>query len=180
MAEPIPIHRTEDEALGHAGIAITLGGRGFTLRPLTMAEVKAWKATYATWDAWAQSLTDLSSANLRSANLAHDRTERMLDMLLAYDVDTTLGGRDAVESIATPDEIEEAYAAVRRAALPFVRHMTTDPDLRYLVAELEGRGQALLEAYAAIALLRSQQDSSPSSSSATSPDSEPGETSSES
>ncbi len=68
--------------------------------------------------------------------------DRTLDLVLSYDVDAALGGREWVEANATDEEVYHLLRRLIEVTFPFVR------DLRSLVAELRALGLADLVASA--------------------------------
>jgi len=126
--------RTEEEIV--AGLlSVTVGAIRKPLRVLTMRESRVWKA----------GLVQAIGGNLATMNLAgvedvapfvDAAADRILDLVVAYDVDGSLGGRDWLESKASDAEVYAVFRRCLEVSFPFVR------DLRSALAEIRALGLA--------------------------------------
>lgn len=123
--------RTEVEIVG-ATIAVTVGGRPRSIRVLSMAESRAWKVELFRSGKGVGKL-DLSGPDSLEpvVTLVGDK---VLDLVIAYDVDATLGGREYVFKTASDVEVYAIFRECLRVSFPFV------PDLRTAVAEIRALG----------------------------------------
>lgn len=109
----------EEEAIvTRAGLEVVLGGHERTVLPLVITANRIWKTKVAhaiaeRWGAlggvgdWKDVIRLLSGSE-----------DVLLDLLLAYDADASLGGREWIESHATARELLEAFKVVAREAFP--------------------------------------------------------------
>jgi hypothetical protein len=109
----------EEEAIvTRAGLSVVLGGTERTVAPLVIADNRAWKdkvidAIAERWGAlggvgdWKDVVRMLAGSD-----------DALLDLLLAYDTDATLGGREWIEHHATAREVLEAFKVVAKEAFP--------------------------------------------------------------
>ena len=109
-----------------------LEAKSVMIRELPVLKIKAaraWKAQLGT-----TRIDDLDDYSVP--------TDIMLDLLLAYDTTGVLGGREAIEEVATDVEVFNAFQEVLRASFPFVSDpLTVIPDFgRIVVASLLARG----------------------------------------
>jgi hypothetical protein len=109
----------EEEAIvTRAGLSVVLGGLERTVRPLVIADNRIWKSKVV--DAIAERWGALGGVGdwKDVIRLLSGSEDVLLDLLLAYDIDATLGGREWVESKATARELLEAFKVVAREAFP--------------------------------------------------------------
>lgn len=129
MAEPTPLHERTEDARASGLLHFTLGGDPVELPVLRIRAAREWKAKLDAADA--SGGTDLDHP-----------IEVMLDLLVAYDVQGVLGGRDAIEDRATDREVYAAFSEVLAATFPFVRDsraMMADDFARMVAVALLGR-----------------------------------------
>lgn len=127
--------RSLEQRVTQAPVEFRLGGEPVSLRVLTIAEAREWKAyvsaklgelagTQTTGDA----LVELLMRILR------DSTDELLDVVLRYDLDGIIPGREVddeaglyrstwVDEHATELEVEDAFLAVVTVGLPFGRRV---------------------------------------------------------
>lgn len=153
-----PPQRTEAEIVSRAGIPVMVGGIEKRVPILPIKPTREWRTKMATTAAGRfgelRSLTDLNSA----AGAAGEMTEIALELVLDYDREAALGGREWLEEHATDAEIYEAFKAIAGYAYPFTR------DLPRAAAWLEVLQDALRTAQGASAA--STNSPSPSGASA--------------
>jgi hypothetical protein len=108
-----------------AGILeVQVGGTERSLRVLRIAEGRAWKKQLGDLIAEVSNLDIPSSADDISkmvgifANLPSDR---IITLVMAYDVDNVLGGPEKFEAEASEDESYRAFRAMLEATFPFIR-----------------------------------------------------------
>lgn len=109
----------EEEAIViRAGLSVVLDGRERTVAPLVIADNRIWKAKVV--DAIAERWGALGDVGdwKDVIRLLSGSEDVLLDLLLAYDRDSTLGGRDWIEHNATARELLEAFKVVAREAFP--------------------------------------------------------------
>jgi hypothetical protein len=128
------VSRSEGEIVGKL-LEVSVGGLKKPLRILSMRESKIWKASLV-----GGLSTDIGKLELRSAEdigpVVDVAADKILDLVVGYDVDGTLGGREWLEDHATDEEI---YLVLRRcleASFPFVK------DLRSALSEVQRMGLA--------------------------------------
>lgn len=116
MTDPTPLRPDEEVAGGF--ISATLGGQAKSLPVLSVARNRKWKqqfdATAAEIGASAES--DDFEEVVRALS---DSIEKMLDLLIAYDDTSSLGGREWIDQHATDREVYELFKKVTDAAFPF-------------------------------------------------------------
>jgi hypothetical protein len=107
-----------------AGILeVQVGGAERSLRVLRITEGRAWKKELGNLIAEISDLDIPSSADdIRKmvgifANLPSDR---MIALVMAYDVDGVLGGPEKFEAEASEDESYRAFRAMLEATFPFI------------------------------------------------------------
>jgi hypothetical protein len=122
--------RSEEDVLANAGLAVTVGGVRKSIRALPIKANRDWKELLAERarhlidgipvesDDWGAVIQAVSGS-----------TELMLELVLAYDRDAALGGREWLESHATDAEIYAAFKTVMVAAFPFLRDAGLYPAL---------------------------------------------------
>lgn len=125
--------RTEE--LGEAGLLhLHVGQDIVPLRVLTIEESDAWQATFAE----SYAALEVPKSPLEGGELLRKMMEvgpaATLDLLLAYDLDGALGGRESLRKRMTKAQLRAAFDAILEAELPL------DPDERRSV--LEGFGLA--------------------------------------
>lgn len=129
-----PAKRTEDEIV--AGLlTVTLGAIRKPLRILTMREARVWKLSLV-----GKLGGEIGSLDLASTKdvgpLIEAAADRILDLVVAYDVDGSLGGREWLESHASDLEVYSVFRRLLEVSFPFVR------DLRTALAEIRALGLA--------------------------------------
>lgn len=154
MSGPIGIVRPEADGLWANPVSFLLGGRPAMVRPLTMRESRAWKALLAEkLSATVASIVASAESWETTLNAFSGMTDEMLELLLAFDLDHTLGSKDDVEELATPAEITRAFTEVVQTAFP-------------LPGDLWKRPEALAQVIRALAAMRPSAPSSDSFSNA--------------
>ena len=103
------IERTE--AAGESGLlTLSMGGQPVTLRALTLAESDAWLATLG--DTLASldvgDVDDARSGDQMLRDLLVQASHAALDLVVSYDLDGVLGGRDAIRATMTKSELKDA------------------------------------------------------------------------
>ena len=134
--------RTELEIVSRAGIPVIVGGREKRIPILPMGPTRAWRERLAS-EAGAQygqlrSMSDLTSA----LATAGDLTDKLLELVLEYDRDATLGGREWLEEHATDAEVYEAFKAIASYVYPFARDLARAPALLEMLLDAAGRAGA--------------------------------------
>lgn len=130
-----PAKRSEEEIV--AGLlTVTLGGtHRKPLRVLTMREARVWKLSLV-----GKLGGEIGSLDLASTKdvgpLIEAASDRILDLVVAYDVDGTLGGREWLEDHASDLEVYSVFRRLLEVSFPFVR------DLRTALAEIRALGLA--------------------------------------
>lgn len=134
-AEPTTIPRTEDEKVA-AQIPVVLGTVTKALRVLSMRESRKWKLGLV--NAVGGASGGLARMDLGKTGdlgpLADAAADRILELVIAYDVDGSLGGRDWIEEHATDAQVYAVFRTVLSLSFPFVT------DLRTALAELRALG----------------------------------------
>lgn len=128
--------RTEEQIVA-AVIPTVVGGKSKLLRILTMRESRTWKAGLVDAVSGGIGSMDLSSSS-DFAPVLDAAADKILELVVAYDVDGSLGGREWLETNATDAEV---YLVLRRClevSFPFVK------DLRTALAEIRALGLAEL------------------------------------
>lgn len=122
--------RTEAEIVTRAGLPVVLGGVAKRVPPLTIGANRRWKELVV---ATVREQTGASLASLNDWNtvaaLLVGATDMLLDLLLAYDETSALGGREWIEAHATDEEVYAAFKVVATAAFPFARDAGRFPSL---------------------------------------------------
>jgi hypothetical protein len=132
--------RSEQEIATRAGIPVVVGGIEKRIPVLPMGPTRAWRERLAT-AAGEQYGRMRSMSELTSAlAMAGDLTEQLLELVLEYDRDATLGGREWLEEHATDGEIYEAWKAIAGHVYPFARDLARAPALLEML--LAAAGQA--------------------------------------
>jgi hypothetical protein len=126
--------RTEEEVVTGL-LAVTLGGRKKPVRVLTMRESRVWKLELVEVLGKGIGSMDLSSAS-DVGPVMTAAIEKITDLVVAYDVDGTLGGRDWLETNATDQEVYAAFRLMLERSFPFVK------DLRTALTEIRALGLA--------------------------------------
>lgn len=148
--------RTED--LGERGVLpIIMGGRTHELRTLTLRESRAWKRKLA------EAIARLDGELHPSADgadfigtLLTIGDEERIAILVAYDVEGVLGGRDHIEDTMRAEELAPAVEAVLDAQAPF-----GEADVPSVVAAF-GRPVRVLGGLLSTLVATSARESSPS------------------
>lgn len=129
-----PAKRTEDEIVGGL-LTVVLGSIRKPLRILTMREARVWKLSLV-----GKLGGEIGSLDLASTKdvgpLIEAASDRILDLVVAYDVDGTLGGREWLEGNASDLEVYSVFRRMLEVSFPFVR------DLRTALAEIRALGLA--------------------------------------
>jgi hypothetical protein len=129
--------RTAEDVLG-AILPVTIGGQGRNLPVLPIGACRTWRSTLAT--TVDQGIGKLNLGDLGDGSEVLTAIgDQVLELVIAYDIDSALGGREYLETHATDGEL---YAILRRlleVSFPFVK------DLRGLIVELKllGLGELL-------------------------------------
>lgn len=135
-----PAVRTEEEIVA-ALLPVVLGGRKKGLRVLTIREARKWKLALVE-----VGVKGIASADLRGADdvgpLFDAAIEKIVELVVAYDVDGSLGGREWIEANASDQEVYAIFRKTLDVSFPFVR------DLRTALAEIRALGVADLLASA--------------------------------
>ena len=163
MMEPTPLRPDEQVAGGF--LYVTLGGEQRELRVLPMAQSRQWKQQLA--DAVRKVVTEIGVTEHAGdvADLIADQADAMLDLLIAYDVDSKLPDREWLDSHATDTECYVALKRVTAATYPFAPAvLRIVPDLMPLLADSLTRGIAT--GMVAISSLRSTSSARPSTAGA--------------
>lgn len=137
--------RTELEIVSRAGIPVIVGGVEKRIPILPMGPTRRWRERLAE-EAGAQygqlrSMSDLTGA----LAAAGDLTDKLLELVLEYDREAALGGREWLEEHATDDEVYEAWKAIARHAYPFSRDLARTPALLEMLLDAAGRAGAAAE-----------------------------------
>jgi hypothetical protein len=150
--------RSEAEIVSRAGIPVMVGGLEKRIPVLPIGPTRRWREQLATTAAGRfgdlRNLADLSA----TAAAAGGVTDTLLELVLEYDREATLGGREWLEEHATDEELYEAFKAVAGQAYPFTR------DLPRAAAWVE-----VLRDAAATAAASAASTNSPSASGASAP-----------
>lgn len=141
--------RSEDQVVG-AILEVAVGGRKKGLRVLTMRESRKWKIELVDVGVGGIGKIDLRGTE-DVAPLFDAAADKILDLVVRYDVDGSLGGREWLEANATDAEVYGIFRRCLEVSFPFVR------DLRTALAEIRALGLADL-----LASARSQPESSTS------------------
>lgn len=133
--------RSEEEILA-GQLPITIDGKPRTVRVLKIGEARDWKRKLL--GAMAGGIGTMALENLADgSNVVGAFGDRVLELVVAYDVDATLGGREYLEMKATDQEVYAGFRRMLAVSFPFVS------DLRMAVAELRALGLSDLLAVAA-------------------------------
>ena len=159
--ETKPAPRAEEDVV--AGVLpVPVGGIVKNLRILSMRESRAWKLSLVN-----AGTKGIGNLDLRSSEdvgpLIDTAADKILELVVAYDVDGTLGGREWLESKATDVEIYAVFRRCLEVSFPFVK------DLRSALAELRALGLADLLANAASRPASSGSGASPDGASGSTP-----------
>lgn len=132
--EPLP-ERSEGEIVSGL-IHVTIGGRRAEHRELPVLAAgasRAWKRELAKaliGDVGAMDLETVSDLSTVGSSVG----DRILDLVVAYDITASLGGREWLEANATDVELYGLFRRLLEVSFPFVR------DLRTAIAELRTLG----------------------------------------
>lgn len=128
--------RSQEELAG-GFLKVVVGGSTRNLPTLKIRAEREWKLLLASTLGEAQVGIDFEelkkggdSTYLALAPLANLATDLSLDLLVAYDKDGVLGGRDYLEEHADASEVYRALLKALRVAFPFVT------DVRSVINEL--------------------------------------------
>lgn len=113
--------RSEEDAL--AGILrLTVGGRERELPVLTIAAARLWKAELVR--VLAGQIGEMRFDSIEDTGaIASAVGDRMLDLVVAYDTGSELGGKEYLEAKATDAEIYLAFRSILEVSFPFVRDL---------------------------------------------------------
>jgi hypothetical protein len=113
--------RSEEDAL--AGVLrVTVGGRERELPVLTIAVARAWKAELV--KVLAGQIGEMRFDSIEDTGaVAAAVGDRMLELVVAYDTGSELGGREYLEAKATDAEIYAAFRSILEVSFPFVRDL---------------------------------------------------------
>lgn len=123
--------RSEDAIFAPGGptIPLVLGGVEKPIRQLPVRRNEAWKRELAS--ALATKLSGPAAGGIDSVEslsaLFTGAQDLQIELLLAYDVEGRIGGRDWLEDNATPAEIWAAFKEVLYAAFPFLADARRTP-----------------------------------------------------
>ena len=133
MSEDAPA-RSEEEIIAGT-LVVPVGGIKKSLRVLTIREARAWKLGLVNAIGG-----DVASLRLEGSSdfapLVETVSDKLLELVVAYDVDGALGGREWLESHATDPELYAVFRKLLEVSFPFVR------DLRTALVELRAIGLA--------------------------------------
>lgn len=116
MDAPTPLRPDEEVAGGY--ISVTMGGQAKRLPVLPIVRNREWKRQFD--EMVAELGMNAESDDFEEIVRAlSDSIDKMLDLLLAYDETSALGGREWLDSHATDREVYEAFKKVKDAAYPF-------------------------------------------------------------
>lgn len=115
--------RTEEQKISLAPVIVTLGGKEFKVRPLTLVESREWKqqAVKLLSSGYEQIKTDdTKPEKFGNAFFAFmfESTDRLVDLFFSYAKDLN---REEIEKIATEEEISVAWEKVREVAFPLAQ-----------------------------------------------------------
>jgi hypothetical protein len=114
--------RSEGDIL--AGVlTVVIGGEPFSLRELPIVELREWKGAFTSAIEGLGNLDPNSSSEL--GQLMDLGSGAILDLVVLYDKASVLGGKDAVEKVATETEVYRAFRVMLDAAFPFVQDAMT-------------------------------------------------------
>ncbi|MCJ7829310.1 MAG: hypothetical protein MUP81_06190 [Dehalococcoidia bacterium] len=117
------MERTEEEKVARASVFVTLGGKEYEVRQLTLEESRIWK----------QSVTKLLTEGFKSTKVTADDPEKFSAALLTFMIDAPnalIGlffsyakdlNREEIEKIATESEVAVAWEKVREVAFPLAQ-----------------------------------------------------------
>lgn len=143
--EPTPLptrpERSEGEIIGRR-LTVRLGGRDKGVPVLPIGPMQEWKA------ALAERASELARAfgagdDIRDwaavKDVALSLGPTLLELLIAYDREAALGGREWLEANATEEEVYEAFKVVAQHAFPFVRDILRSGSLTDLLLDQAAR-----------------------------------------
>jgi len=137
------INRPEPVGITAGAIPLTFTGGTVAVRPLTIAENRAWKQSLA--EALSGSIDRVvmtGNSDWESAvNAFSGLTEKQIDLILGYDVDRSIqGGREWIETHATDRDVHDAFKALCRVSFPLLDDLWNNPTvLLQVMAELRAR-----------------------------------------
>lgn len=143
----------EEAAIVAGVIPAVVGGKAKALRVLTMRESRLWKSSLVSTIGGGLGSMDLSTPS-DAGPLFDAAADKILELVIGYDVDGTLGGREWLETKATDAEVYAVFRRCLDVSFPFVK------DLRTALAEIRALGLADL-----LTSGKSTGDQSPSASS---------------
>lgn len=177
MADPLPgsrllivADRTEGAALSGT-LHLVIGGRPRELAVLKIKQSREWKAKLGDVAKGIELDDDLGVTIARLANLA---SEVALDLLVAYDLQEVLGGREAIEEQATDPELFAALEELVKVTYPFADRLRSvaeafGPQLREIAMRLTAAVAASLSRANFTPMLSGTGDSTPTPSASDSP-----------
>lgn len=132
------IEPTDAEAV-KGQLRLELGGTAHRVAVLPIRAADAWIETFqASLASVATSADDVLGATDVTASLievTRRTTHAAVDLIVAYDRDGALGGRDWILDHATPEEVTDALEVLRVSALPFARGILSMVDVFRMAAE---------------------------------------------
>lgn len=155
--------RSEEEVVSGL-LPVVLGGRKKGLRVLTMRESRRWKLELV--DVLGNGIGGLDLGGVSDLGPAMDAAiDRITELVVRYDVDGSLGGKEWLETNASDQEVYAVFRRCLEVSFPFVK------DLRSALAEIRALGLAdLLTSGRAPAETPAGPSPSASSTSGASPD----------
>jgi len=131
--------RGEEEILANSGLAVVVGGVPKSIRALPIRANRDFKELLAErLSSFMGPLTGMQDSDDWGLviRVVAGSTDLLLDLVLAYDQEAALGGREWLEEHATEGEIYATFKVVMVAAFPFLRDAGLYPQL---MSELLGR-----------------------------------------
>ena len=112
--------RTEEQILARL-LVLHVKGEEKELRVLSIAEERRWKATLTATVAGISDIDlDLTNMEQLVSSITSVAGDRILDLVLAYDVDKVLGEPAWLEANATSEEVYQAFKQILEVVAPFV------------------------------------------------------------
>jgi hypothetical protein len=115
--------RTEEEKIMKAPVTVNFGGQEYGVRPLVIAEAREWRKKLSHLFSRIPQFASVSSDQPDAFSNALDGMmvslpDEMVDLFFAYAKDLD---REAIEKIATEEEVQIALMKVMDIALPLTR-----------------------------------------------------------
>ena len=113
--------RTEEEKVSRAPIEVILGGKKYGITPLVIRDSREWRKKAGPFQASLSKYASISSDDPEAfekslVELLVNRIDQTIDLFFAYARDLD---REAIESIASDNEIVKAYNIVFKFTFPF-------------------------------------------------------------